>query len=775
MTEGKIKKVKVIILLNILIVIIFSNLIVYSVEGNVQDYNRGSNNDISQDIDNSRFCNSSENNPDIHVDFNVSWMVKPWLSDPLDPRYDQKYCQISPAAEEKVKVLLTNKGNINDTYELSISGLLKGWRATFTENDLPNYSVSLDAKIYENSTDYNGSGAEIDVYITVPVYVGLDDISKIRVTGISKYSRNNPAIEELICEDVLMVEGKICRGCLFMIDSRDPYAYVDPGGNATFCVDIKNGYRSEIIVAINHGTIPIKNWNITHPLEIIIPPGSKQEFKVVVTAPLSALAGEKLIFRIEGNIINGDYVNNHTSTVFVVVTKILCRIGVESEAELTIKAVNPGECVEYNITISNTGNGETYVEVNPTVLRSGWGDVIFIFESREYYNSFQTTIEYGSEIMITLRLNIPFYELTGSYTTSINVSARDNYQFIYFETFVNQTYDLSLSVFDENENSYKRTLINSISPGWELSYVFKVENQGNGPETIELQLNGLDRNNVTGWQGYFHAVAKTRIYTTNVEKQNFTEIIDASTLPKDLVLVNNGNTEVDIIRLKLNAGQRAYISIKLTAPRFSNDNIEENTIGLAVISAKPALENPIDNEVELVFELLLPDLVIDSIYHPRYIEEGDVITISTYIKNFGDIEAKNINVALFVDDKFVKSVNIIRVQNGTDDLFVTFCWQAIGGQHEVKIELDLYDTIPEDNDQFSGKNNNIAIKTVTVTKSSEILRINSDLILIITTICTFIILLIFVMYLKFQLLMLTQSKLVFNLKNLILYQYLFKF
>ncbi|MCK5562382.1 MAG: hypothetical protein KAJ51_17410, partial [Thermoplasmata archaeon] len=378
------------------------------------------------------------------------------------------------------------------------------------------------------------------------------------------------------------------------------------------------------------------------------------------------------------------------------------------------KEVDPGETVTYSILVTNRANGEYFIIISPYTLKTEWGDAIFGFEGKEYLNRFETTLKYCENITVTLKLKIPKSELVGSYETVLNITDKRWTTLCTFETKVNQTYDLSLSVFNEGASSYTRSLVESISPGWERSYVFKVENHGNGPETVELQINGLDRINITGRQGYFHAVAKTRIYTTNVETQNFTEIIDASTLPKDLVLVNNGNTEVDIIRLKLNAGQKAYISIKLTAPRFSNDNIEENTIGVTVTSAKPALENQIDNEVELVFKFLLPDLVIDRINHPKYIVDGDVIAISTFLKNLGDIEAKNINVALFVDDKYVRSVNIIRIQNGTDDLFVTFCWQAISGKHEIKIVIDQYNNIPEQNDQFQEINNNVITKTLTI-------------------------------------------------------------
>ncbi len=100
------------------------------------------------------------------------------------------------------------------------------------------------------------------------------------------------------------------------------------------------------------------------------------------------------------------------------------------------------------------------------------------------------------------------------------------------------------------------------------------------------------------------------------------------------------------------------------------------------------------------------------------------------IKNLGDIDAKNVNVALFVDDKFVRAANIVRVQNGTDDLLVTIYWQARSGKHEVKIVLDQDNNIAEQNDQFQGKNNNEITKTIIITGARKTEYIDQNEILI---------------------------------------------
>jgi hypothetical protein len=107
-------------------------------------------------------------NLEIFLDFSLEWDVEPWMDDPTDPRYGQKYKEISPAATEKVKVLLANKGNINDSYDLTLSGLIETWEAGFTENKRETFTVSMDADIFEELAEWKGDEAEVDVYIKLP-------------------------------------------------------------------------------------------------------------------------------------------------------------------------------------------------------------------------------------------------------------------------------------------------------------------------------------------------------------------------------------------------------------------------------------------------------------------------------------------------------------------------------------------------------------------------------------------------------------------------------
>ncbi|MCK5562346.1 MAG: hypothetical protein KAJ51_17230 [Thermoplasmata archaeon] len=710
MTEGKIKKVKVIIFSVIsLIILIFSNIIIYSVEGNVQDQDRSINNETPQIEDNSRNSNSSENDTDILVDFNVSWMVKPWLVEPTDPRYGQKYMEISPAAEEKVKVLLTNKGNINDTYSLELSGLIETWDASFTDSYLTKFITTLDADIFSEGADWKDSEAEIDVYITLPADAQHGDISNIKVTATSQYSIDTTFIEELSREDILIVNTKEVPDIQLTCD--DPQKYVDPDDNVTFVVNVKNNGNAEINVAIEHSEISVAGWDVDHHPEISVFPQSKQRVNVEVTAPLGALAGDKLIVTIRGSIISDGPVRASDTCALVAIVKN--NPWIKAVADPRSQSVLPGNVVEYNITVKNEGNGEDFIEISPLILRIEWGDATFIYEEKEFFNSVQSPLGYEENITIPVRFTIPLDELAGKFTSTINVTGRGNTVLLNIETTVEHTYDLMVLGFDDENDVFTRALTRSVSPGWMISFLFEVTNKGNAPETIELQLLGLEQEEGE-WSGYFSDVANTRIYTTNIQNKDFTKVIDMLYQPEDLAYLNPDNTNVDKIQLKLGVDQKVYVKVKIQVPKGLPEGELMKTVTVKGISEQPTKDDPSDNEVKLSFDILFPDLVVEDINHQRDMEDGDIVTISAYVKNIGDIEAKDVNIILYIDDKEIKIIQVITITKGTDDLLITFNWQAVGGSHEIKIEIDPENVITEKNDQSHGVNNNVATKDVDI-------------------------------------------------------------
>lgn len=663
-----------------------------------------------------RSSNSTSNSTDTVIDFYVGWDIDPWMEDPDDPRKGQKYNQISPAATEKFKILIKNLGNVNDTYDLSLTGLLKGWNAYFTENRLNTYSVSLDAKSYETCSDYKGSETEIDVYITVPANAWRNDISQIKIIGFSRFSINNLSLEDIYREDILIVEVKIpCDPIELTCD--DPQKYIDPGSNLTFIIEIRIIERTNVMVELNHTNFLPEGWKVDYPKLVYGSKSSLTKISIVIAAPFHSPRGNKCIVTIRGNIVSeGLSWASDTQTLVAIVGPDYCPP--ELDISPYTHTVDPGESVESTIKVSNQANCDDFVILSPFKLKPEWGDAVFIYKGQEFYNYIQIHLDYTEKITVKLKLLIPENELAGTYHPVFNVTDLKNTFLLRIEVIVNQTYDLSIFVHDEEKNEFVDQIEIDASPGWELSYLFKLTNNGNGPDIIKLESEDLGLKFDTYYIWHFHAITIENIYTTNFEYLDLSNIIFISDLSKNMVYLNN-DLNLNNISLLLNARQVVYISINIRIPTVNEEKLSDHFV-LKCTSTRPDLEDSFNNNVSLYFNFLYPDLVIDRIYYQKSPIEGEIVVISTYIKNIGDIEARNINVALFIDGKLVRSAIVVRIPNGTDDLLVSYNWQASRGSHEITIEIDPYNSILERNDQFCGFDNNCATKKIISDESNPV-------------------------------------------------------
>jgi uncharacterized membrane protein len=647
-------------------------------------------------------------NLEILLDFSVQWDVEPWEEDPDDPRYGMKYVELNPSGTERIKILVKNKGNLNDTYALEIKGIIDTWGAGFTEDQLETYTISLDAGIFYTDPDWKGSEIEIDVYITIASDAQAGDISNLKVICTSLNSKESTFIEILTREDILIVNTKPENELDLSCDESQKY--VNPGNNISFTITAENKGNAEIDLLIEHSEISVMGWEVEHITEISIYPDSKQRFDVEITSPFDALAGDKLIVTIKGSIIEDGLVKGSDTVALVAIIHNCCWI--ESDVSPSSQIVNPGDEVEYFITIYNKGNGNDFIKISPFIIKVDWGDVTFEYNGDEFYNSVEGPLEWMENITIPVRFTIPSEELAGSFITTFNVTALKGSVLINVETVVNQMFDLNLLGYKDVTNEFVNSLTMDISPGWTESFLFKLTNKGNAPETIELELDGLEQEEGE-WRGYFSDVANTMIYTTNIQPYDFTKIIDMQHKPAEIAYLNADNTDIDSLKLHLGIDQTVYVKAKVSAPTGLPEG-EFKIFTVNVISEQPELEDPVDNEVKINLDILFADLIVDNIGHPRDLKDGKIITISAYVKNIGDIEARDVFIILYIDDKEIKSIQMTTISKGTDNLLITFNWQATGGQHKIKIEVDPENKVVEKNDQFRGINNNVATNNIDV-------------------------------------------------------------
>jgi hypothetical protein len=100
--------------------------------------------------------------------------------------------------------------------------------------------------------------------------------------------------------------------------------------------------------------------------------------------------------------------------------------------------------------------------------------------------------------------------------------------------------------------------------------------------------------------------------------------------------------------------------------------------------------------------------------------EGDVLTLIVKVRNSGESVARNVTIALSVDEEQIKIIALRSIppdENGTNYKTVIFSWVAVSGEHEIMIELDPDNDFQETNE---GENNDPNKVIITVEVDEEI-------------------------------------------------------
>lgn len=277
---------------------------------------------------------------------------------------------------------------------------------------------------------------------------------------------------------------------------------------------------------------------------------------------------------------------------------------------------------------------------------------------------------------------------------------------------MNQTYDLYVHPYPYDPDSENpQRMEGTLDPGRIVPFMVEVSNNANGPDMVNISIEGLDDK----WSAWFGAVANTPDYTRNVRYTNFDEVMTVSNQGADINYLPNSST-VKKMTLILPTKQTAWVTVYVQAP---DDALEDTkkTVSVKGESSGGTKDDRSDNKASLDLKVLYADLAIDGRIEltagDSSIDDGDLTTISVNIRNVGDIEAVNVIVVLKVDGKEVKRAVVKRVLVDKSQL-ITFSWKADSGAERITVEIDPENTVKETNDQFNGINNNVKSRDVSI-------------------------------------------------------------
>jgi uncharacterized membrane protein len=657
--------------------------------------------------------------------------------------FGQKVIKINPSDRASIEVNLKNNGNLNDSYDMRIEGVLFGWDAFFVKSESSLYpdALQLDAPIMKDQfpTKYSGSEGKVTFSIIAPADAQESEILTLKVVATSKYSQSTNLIDNISHHDYLIVEVNPVPD--LELACKDPTQYVTAGDNITFEVEVINRGNSEVRVKIEHSQLE-EGWSLGFANELGVKFDTSEDVivdvmndgvtivNVMVHAPKSAAAGSRQNIIIRGNTVTeGEITLQSTDTVALTAIvsqffdiEVYIEPADEYEEEVDdegILHIDPGSTITYDIIIKNAGNGDDFVIIMPALLEVNW-DSTFYLDNEERVTS---ELDYNTSITFKMQIRIPKNQLAGTYKTGINVSSIGDREIEYFDTVVNQIYNLSVYGVVHSEETSDKQLesrikpVPGVSPGSILNYVFEVSNGGNAPDVIKLELSSAGEE-WGAWEGVFLGITNTEAYMTEVDNWDFAERLDMSPHTSSVTFINS-NTDQSLheIEMKLGVDQTIWVKVQITVPRdiATTDTGRVRTFNVHGESLDPdgILKdvNVDDNDVSLILTLLFPDLMVTSeVRHPSKISNGDIVTISAEIANEGDIEAREVLVTFYVDGKEVKTQTINLLPKGSARL-IPFTWEAMGDKHTLTIKVDPENAIVEKFENNNEKSKDVDVDT----------------------------------------------------------------
>jgi uncharacterized membrane protein len=680
----------------------------------------------------------------IKIDFNLQFN---WLpeTDPLSPYYGKKLDEIMPGEERVYTLSVQNIGNINDTYRISVVDYERGWDIRWVNNptnDRYNITVALDSAIFlewgaENTT-------QLQLAVRVPVDEQGDEVTFITVQGVSLESEEeqkkpHPLIGLIERKDTMLIRiGNVPR--LQLITDEDE-KYIMPGEKVKYKVYVKNNGNVDFSVGLSHSE-PEAGWVVAMPTSVDVRSLESRLIEVFLTAPgeeYQVKAETREMITIEGLVDTAKGVL--TSSVGVVgVMDHVYHLNVSVTP--SVNTTSPGGLVTYNVVIDNLGNGDDEIKLSPLSLELGWN---MTFSSGDEF-----FLEWKESIKIRFEMRVPKDALAGTYTSILNVSDSNPHEknFVQVKTIVLQSYDISVGAYNEDHDLYMLETTQYVTPGSSTMYDVKVTNDGNGEDTASLWLyvykykkpspgGGLseilktpeesdielqDAATGGGVKWYLKSIQSSPgAFSTEPVIWDFSETIPVDRSdeiryqPESLT---DYNTQVSLL---LYPGQSAWIQIEVEYP---SDELKDPMYFAISAGSSGADIKPANNRANMTLEIKYSDLLFDTTVGKgglevigKRTEANPQLNIRVKIRNMGEIDARDIEIALYVDDQFLDSRTVMRLVNSSEgdlkEILISFAWKPIAGKHKIEVRIDPDNSIVESNENNNVVNQEVDIESAT--------------------------------------------------------------
>jgi len=517
------------------------------------------------------------------INFSAGWDILV-ERDNESPYYGLKHLAVKAGQISKINFLITNKGGMDDTYDLILTkDPPAGWEVRFSDtlNDTSILNIA-------GSTASEGVTGIIGMEFIVPsdAIVGIVTPITVKVTSHSyKYMEEDMSQDETLYVEVL-------DSSYLIMSTDDPTRVIRPGQSIELDLFVTNQGTKPISVKFELESEVSDGWEINfNSKSNDIFPNCTIIIEVEVKSPVTAMAGSSLGFTILGTVINDPYTDARVSMLAQVCNippDFMCDI---PESEIDQEGIG-GEWLYYHISLQNYGDDEEDFHLHPLNVELGWNI---------YLSSMNDVLQPGGEVEFNVSVHIPESATVGTYPIGLNLSNSREYIHIFVKATVKQFYDIRLNILCHDiYNSLNDTSSYTItppaiwgefyeqfvSPSTSRSTILRLINNGNGPDRVRLTLNKKDGDrNYNGWDYYFDGVSNSHLMfngndTENVDfavgtQNNYrpipTHVKELTTPDDSQLLLDSSGLYPRTIDILINTNQVVFIRLIINSPSIKEE------------------------------------------------------------------------------------------------------------------------------------------------------------------------------------------------------------
>ncbi len=656
---------------------------------------------------------------DLFVDFELNFLKQP-STDPLDPLEGKKWDMITPGEEGLYTISILNKGNVNDTYDISLTEppLDLGWDWYFIETNSTTANVSLTAPPL--AEQFGGiTGSSYTVFVRSPdFFLGGSQIP-IKLTGSS---RNASVLNETLeREDTLILIVPSYTD--FEIEVPDPVPISSSNQSVDVPINITNTGNRDVIYMILGIEGKQPGWTYRYPedpISIYLNQTITISFRITPPSYLQEKMGK--IFTITITCTSNDVNKNASFKLYVDrTTSIHTVLNPDS-----LQYIDPGGSKDYQLLLVNGG---TVDEILNLTVDPGIEEKDISISFIDVQSTKMMGLPWKGEILLDFIINVGIEAPIGLHTIIFQLTTESGY-FSVIEIKINISHLRSFELITPQDMD---SFYLQMEPGGYHSFTIGIRNTGNiGLDIIPLfgrrSLSHPDQFTISNLECTF-SFDWISLRGDNSEQSKITftgENVTVSDLNNGVLYRLEDEMKKGGFDVSIDTGEVLWIGMHFTLP----DYIGEKLVPAMSLSflVKEKVLNLIER-FDLGVSVFYPDLTItevivktdENVSMNSSCKVGDVMIITVYVKNIGDVTSLDTTVRFYFDEEAYELFDIGPMDQGDIRYFTTSITPE-AGYHDIAFEVDPMNYVYEKNDQFmegSQPGSNIWKRTILVEEERE--------------------------------------------------------